>query len=46
MSDNEEYESAISFWNTLDNLATVTEDVVGEHQELNGEAEYPGWKVD
>ena len=46
MSDSEEYESAISFWNTLDNLATVTEDVLGEHLELIGEAEYPGWKAD
>ena len=40
MSDNEEYQSAMSFWNTLDNLATVTEDVVGE------EIESPGWKVE
>ena len=45
MSGNEEYQSAMSFWNTLDNLATVPEDVVGEHLELVGEAKSPDWKV-
>ena len=41
MSGNEEYQSAISFWNTLDNLATVTEDVIGEEIESIGEVESP-----
>ena len=35
-----------SFWNTLDNLATVTEDVIGEEIESIGEVESPCWKVD
>ena len=46
MSDNEEYQSAMSFWNTLDNLATVNEDVIGEEIESIGEVESPCWKVD
>jgi hypothetical protein len=46
MSDPEEFQSAMSFWNTLDNLATVPEDVVGEEFDSIGEFESPGWKVD
>ena len=33
MSDSEDFESAMSFWLTLDNLATVDEDVAGEELE-------------
>ena len=32
MSDSNEYESAISFWNTVENLGTITEDVVAEQK--------------
>ena len=48
MSDKEEFESAMSFWFALDNLATVTEDSVGEQiEELVSESESHGsWKVD
>jgi hypothetical protein len=44
MSEHEEFQSAMSFWNTLDNLATVTEDVDGEEFDSIGEFESPGWK--
>ena len=33
MSDTEDFESAMSFWLTLDNLATVDEDIAGEELE-------------
>ena len=40
MGDQEEFESAMSFWLALDNLATVDEDIAGEElEELRSEAD-------
>ena len=39
MGDQEEFQSAMSFWLALDNLATVDEDIAGEElEELRSEA--------
>jgi hypothetical protein len=46
MSEHEEFQSAMSFWNTLDNLSTVTEDADGEEFDSIGEFESTDWKDD
>ena len=45
MSNIQDFESSMSFWTTCENLATVTEDVVGEEiEEMIDEVESAGTK--
>ena len=45
MSENEDFQSIMSFWTAFEDLATVSEDMVGEEiEEMTYEVESPGIK--
>ena len=46
-SDNEEFESDMNFWYAFDNLATVSEDTIGEKiEEMIGGEAHSTWRDD